>query len=117
MLSAFERIRAAVKFGLIIKPSGNMRWIANVTVLYTFPSQYRDMNLFPIPADSEIDAARWAAEKCAVVLYKNNPNVSCVQPVEGNNLFKASIGDYHNGVTRGCSLSILIRAYEPVVRA
>lgn len=88
-----------------------MEWIANVTVQATFPSQERHINLFPLPADSEIDAARLAAQRVANVLFHHDPSVCKVQPLEGNNLFIAGIGDYRHGVTRGTSLRILVRRY------
>ena len=96
-----------------------MQYLANVTKLAATPQGAEYMSLFPIEAENEIGAARIAAEQCAKAIYRGwthggpEPIAGFIQP-QDDNLFLANVGECRNGVTRGCSLSILIREYRDV---
>ena len=90
-----------------------MRYIANCTVLATTPQASKHFDLWPLEAENEIAAARMAAEGVAKAVYGAFGAASSVEPQDDDeNLFLASVGEYHNGVTRGSTLSILIREYH-----
>lgn len=112
MLEAWQRNMIALARGLVIKPRKQVRYIANVTKLAATPQGAQHMSLFPLEAENELGAARVAAEGCAKAIYGDDADVfaSFVQQQE-NNLFLASVGQCRNGVTTGCTLSILIREY------
>ena len=103
----------ALSRGVILKPSGKMKWIANVVVEMPRPIARADYSLFPIEADSEGDAARNAVQSVAKVLYGEHASVGFMNAVEGDNFFRANIGEYiGGGIIKGTSLSILIREYR-----
>lgn len=112
MIAPWRRIMIAMARGVLLKPSGTMKWIANVTVFSTTPLTGQQFNLIDFAADSEIDAARFAAEASAKRVYGNEGSVSFVNQTNGP-LYMATIGFYDgHGITRGRSVEILIRRYE-----
>jgi hypothetical protein len=113
-LAPWQRNMIALAHGVILKPSGQMKWIANIVVEAPTPESSTDYGLFPIEADSEGDAARSAAYTIAKELYGEHASVGFMQS-DGENFFRASIGTYvGGGIIQGTSLSILIREYQGV---
>ena len=101
--------------GLLLQPSGNMKWTANVTVFGVTPQEIQTFNLIDFAADSETDAARFAAEASAKRVYGEEGSSSFVNHSHADaSLYMASIGYYdvrHGSVTRGRSIEILICRY------
>ena len=93
-----------------------MKWTANVTVFSITPQERQTFNLIDFAADSEPDAARFAAEAGAKRVYGEEGSVSFVNSIDAP-LYMASIGYYdRHGVTRGRSIQILIRPYKHPVK-
>lgn len=113
MLAAWQRNMIALARGVLIKPSKTVKYTANVTKLAATRRGSQYMSLFPIEAENELAAAAAAAAGCAKAIYGDDANVQrgFIQQQE-TNLFLASIGQCRNGVTTGCTLSILIREYS-----
>ena len=88
-----------------------MNWIANV---FVNDIRYGEtFNIFPFPADSEADAARWAADAAAKKLFGEYGQSTFVNQIADQPLYKANVGLYQGaGVTKGKSLSILIRKWS-----
>ena len=117
-LAPWQRINIALARGILLQPSGNMKWTASVTVFGVTPQQAQTFNLIDFAADSEADAARFAAEASAKRIYGDEGSSGFINNIKTfiNNteapLYIASIGYYDGrGVTRGRSISILIRRY------
>ena len=109
-LPPWRRINIALARGLLLQPSGNMKWTANVTVFGVTPQQAQTFNLINFAADNEADAARLAAEASAKRVYGDEGSVSFVNATD-TSLYTASIGYYDGrGVTRGRSISMLIHS-------
>jgi hypothetical protein len=109
----YQQIVAAIRFGIQLKPSGKMQWTANVTALAPWPSGDQHVSVFPIEADSDLAAARIAAESVARRVYGENWMVGPINRIDGETspLFRASAGSYHNGRITGSTLQVLVREY------
>lgn len=102
----------AMARGLLLKPSGQMKWTAHVKVFGVTPQETQTFNLIGFDADSEGDAAQFAAEASAKRLYGDEGTRSFVNPTDSP-LYMASIGYYDgHGVTRGRSIEMLILRYR-----
>ena len=107
-LAPWQRINIALARGILLQPSGNMKWTASVTVFGVTPQQAQTFNLIDFAADSEADAARFAAEASARRVYGEEGSASFVNHTDAP-LYMASIGYYDgHGVTRGRTISILL---------
>lgn len=89
-----------------------MKWLANI---FVDDIRHGDMySYFPFPADNSYEAAYDVAKAMAKRLYGEQGEVSFVNQTK-DGLFKACIGVYQGaGVTKGRSLSILLREYRGV---
>lgn len=108
--TARERINAALRYGITLRPSGEMKWTAHVDTYTVRKQDSQSFNLIGFDADSEADAARFAAEASAKRLYGEQGVASFIH-INDAPLYRASIGYYHNGVTMGSTISILILRY------
>ena len=107
-LAPWRRIAIALARGILLQPSGDMKWTANVRVFGVTPQEAQTFNLIAFTADSEADAARFAAEASARRVYGEEGSASFVNHTDAP-LYMASIGYYDGrGVTRGRSVEILI---------
>lgn len=85
-----------------------MKWTASTTVFRTEP-RHGTTHSFPgIEADSELDAARSAANMAAQYFYHDMGTTSGFLNEVAPHLFRASIGNYVNGVTIGHTVEILL---------
>jgi hypothetical protein len=109
----------ALAHGITLKASGKMKWTANVDVYGVTPEDSTVYSLCPIEADSESDAARFAAKSVAEAIY-GTPSaeagfVNQSPPEAGSTVYMAHVGLYQgNGSSAGRSLRILIREYHGV---
>lgn len=111
-LAPWQRNVIALARGILLRPSGKMKWIANIRVLAAKGSEREDWGVYPIEADSEIDAARSGAMSVAKALYGAEAQVGFVNPTDPP-LYMATVGLYQGeGVTKGKSLSVLVREYN-----
>ena len=89
-----------------------MKWTANVQVFGVTPEDGSPLSIFPIEADSGIDAARSAANSTALALFGEGGQSGFVNQVEPD-LYMATVGVYAGGgLSRGRSAQILIREYH-----
>lgn len=87
-----------------------MKWSAHVTVFGAAPQETQKFSWMG-DADSESDAARFAAEASAKRVYGDEGTMSFVNETH-KPLYMASIGYYDGrGVTRGRSIEMLILRY------
>lgn len=111
-LAPWQRIMVAMARGLLLKPSGQMKWTAHVEVFGVTPQESQMFDLIGFDADSESDAAQVAAEASAIRVYGIEGTRSKVD-VTHSPLYIASIGYYDGkGVTRGRSIEMLILRYR-----
>lgn len=108
----WQRIVIAMARGILLKPSGKMKWTAHVTALAARPQEVETFNLISYDADSEADAARWASDAAAKRLYGDAGTTTFMETTDAP-LYVTSIGLYEGrGVTRGRGLKILILPYS-----
>lgn len=91
-----------------------MKWTANVELRSPTLRHSDVFNLIDFPADSEADAARFAAEASAQRVYGLKGGAGKIEAKHAP-LYVAAIGVWDNLTLRGCTASILIRKYEPVI--
>lgn len=91
-----------------------MQWTANVELRSPTLRHSDVFNLIAFAADSEADAARFAAEASAKKVYGDNGAAGAINCLHAP-LYRAAIGVRDNFTLRGCTASILIRKYEPVI--
>lgn len=112
-LAPWQRNMIALTHGITLKPSGKMKWVANIDVLAAEAQDTNCFSIFPIDADSEIDAARAAALNIAKVLFGEEADIGFVAPCPEKNLYVVTCGLYQgHGLTRGKSLSVLVHEYK-----
>jgi hypothetical protein len=105
----------ALARGITLKASGKMKWTANINVHGATPEESSVYSLCPIPADSESDAARYAALTVARAMFGAEGDASYVNQTAKPGVYMATVGVYiGQGVTRGQSAKILIREYHGV---
>lgn len=110
-LAPWQRINIAIARGILLAPSGNMRWTAHVTVFGAHPRETQTFNIIGFAADSEADAARAATEMSAKRVYGAEGSASFINEANAP-LYRASIGYYDGrGVTRGRSIELLLIRY------
>ena len=86
-----------------------MQWMANVLVLGEELPGGRRFAIWPIDADSEGDAASFAARQVAKELYGPEGEVGFVAPQVEPGQYIVTSGLYQgNGLTRGRSLTIKV---------
>jgi hypothetical protein len=114
-LAPWQRNMIALAHGILLKASGNMKWMANVDVLAARAEDAFNYSLFPIEADLEMEAAQEAARSVARALYGDDGEIGFVAPSIDPNRYVATCGLYQgNGLTRGRSLAIHIQEYRGV---
>lgn len=104
----------ALARGLLLKPSGKMKWIANVDVHAAEAEDTDCFSLFPIEADDEYQAARTAAGVVARALYGPSGEVSwSFDSREKDGGWIMNVGVYQGrGVTRGGSVTVKVDEYR-----
>lgn len=113
MIEPWRRNMIAMAHGIILKPSGKMKWIANVTVFSVTPKAGQMFSVFPLEADCAIDAARSAASLAAQRVYGQMGSAGFVNQTEAPYIFMATIGlSDMRGVVKGQSAEIMIREYR-----
>ena len=113
-LAPWQRNVIALARGITLKASGQMKWIANINVHGVTPENGAPLSIFPILADSQIDAARAAATSAAKAFFGPAGEAGFVNQTEPN-LFMATIGVYAGGgLTRGRSAQVAISEYRGV---
>jgi hypothetical protein len=113
-LAPWQRINIALARGILLKASGTMKWTANIQVFGVTPDDGSPLSIFPIEADTEIDAARSAAKSTALALFGREGEAGFVNQTEPH-LYMATVGVYFGGgIGRGRSAQILIREYHGV---
>jgi hypothetical protein len=102
----------ALARGILLKPSGKMKWTANCVVLGPTPQASEDIGLVAFDADTEFDAARFAAQQIAKAKFGKYGEAGFVHPHKPP-VYLATIGEFEGySAMRGVSLSILIREYR-----
>jgi hypothetical protein len=105
----------ALARGITLKASGRMKWVANINVHGATPEASSVYSLCPIPADSESDAARYAALTVSQAMFGKAGDASYVNQTAKPGVYMATVGVYMgNGVTHGQSAEILVRQYHGV---
>jgi hypothetical protein len=111
----WQRNMIALAHGILLRASGNMKWMANIDVLAAAPNDAEVYSLFPIEADLEMEAAQLAALSVAKALYGDKAEIGFVAPQSEPKLYTATCGLYQgNGLTRGRSLSIHVQEYRGI---
>lgn len=87
-------------------------WTAKIEILSTTPPSQRDIRLFPIEAVSIHDAARFAANQCALRLFGQNGQSGFLSNIEEDEpgAFLVTIGEWMGGgIQRGVTLKIILK--------
>jgi hypothetical protein len=114
-LAPWQRNVIALARGITLKASGKMKWVANIEVHGVRPEDSSVYSLCPIPADSESDAARYAALTVAQAMFGTDGDASYVNQTAKPGVYMATVGVYvGHGVTHGQSAEILVREYHGV---
>jgi hypothetical protein len=112
-LAPWQRNMVALACGITLKASGKMKWTANVDVHGVKPQDSTIFGIFPIEADSEIDAARLAAKSAAEALFGKEGEAGFINQTDLSHVYMATVGVYFGGgLSRGRSAQILIREYH-----
>lgn len=104
----------ALRYGVIVQRKATMRYSAHVTHHSTKPNCDAPLAV-EVEAADDFDAVRQVADFCARSAYGPEGAVAYVQKRDDNS-FLANIGTFEfnqcNGVTRGCAITIRLRAVE-----
>lgn len=115
MARDYQEICFALRHGVIVQRKATMRYSAYVTHHSTKPNDGDEFSVVPIEASDAFAAARRIAEIAARRRYNDEGQVAYIQRRDDNS-FLANIGtfEFHqcNGVTRGCAITIRLRAVE-----
>ena len=109
-MTPYERLVIALRHGVLVKRSKQMRYAADVVHQSVRPHDDDRFTVVPVEAGTELEAARRVAEIAAVRRYEEDGSVGYVSPGLGDGWYRASVGVQqrsHDGIAlHGVTISI-----------